>query len=468
MGTLTARIPALRRDPRTLLVAALIAVPLAAEGFAVTHSYLWAAPPLCLLVVLVAVDIPPAPFLAGAMAIRILTDASASAADARHTAALNLPGGIALLFILVATGLLLRRGKGATATLLVAAWLGLWTLLATYSHGLSTVTVREGVREASILAVFLIVYNSRGELNLRVVARVVGGVAAVSALVALFQFATHTGMLLEGAVRANGTISHPDGAAMLFAIATVASTWRYLDAGRERIDIALAVICGAGAIVTFSLTGLATLLVMLIAFATLRPGSPRLKMRTYAVALSLLAVFLATPLGAQRIARQSGTALTTEQRHGAENTSLAWRLHKWGVVLGEWEQTPLYGKGLGATLTAEGTAEDPAAGKTPHNEYIRYLVETGLVGTTILLLGVAALLRRLWRQSRSGPTSQDPYDPRTAAALGLAVTLGCLFNALTANTLLFTVNGYVAAILVAAALGTWGGRKPSALYPQVG
>jgi O-antigen ligase len=440
-----------RLEARNVLTVGSLVCLMAVEGVALTHSYLWAAPLVCLLLLLVAVDIPLVPFLAVVLAVRVLTDASASSPDIRHTAALNLSAAIALLFIVVAAGLLLHRRRGGRMAFLALCWLGLWTVLAAHSQGLSTVTLREGVREASIVALFLIVYNSKGVLNLSLIARIVGLIGAASATVALFQFATHSGILLEGHIRANGTISHPDGAAVLFAISAVSLLWRYLDDGRRRSDAVLAAICAAGTIVTFSLTGLGTLLVMLLAYATLRPGAPLLRRRTYAVAALVLVAFLATPIGGQRIASQATTQLNTTQRRGAENTSLAWRLHKWGVVIEEWEQKPLFGQGLGATVTAVGTVNDPAAGKAPHNEYIRYLVETGIVGLLALLVGAAVLVRRLWDR-RQASLSEEARGQGTAAALGLAVVLGCLFNALAANTLLFTVTGYVVAMLLAACL----------------
>ncbi len=438
-----------RFDHRAALWFGCLICVLVAQGMAITSSYLWAAPLVGLLLVAVATDIPLVPFAGLILLVRILTDASLSSANIRHTGSLNLSGAIALLFIVVAVGLLLRRRRGLWPAFAIALWLCLWTAIAVRMHGALTETIREGVREMSILALAVIVCNSRGRLNVFAVTRLVQVIGIVSALVALYQLATHTGLSINGEIRSNGTFIHPNGAAMYFAIATMASLWRYLENGRPRSDAFFAVAFAAATIATFSLSGLAALLAMLGVFGALRPGSFRLKLGAYAVAGLIVIAFLATPLGAERISKESSTQLVSTSirgtPRGAPNTSLAWRFFKWSTLIPEWEQAPYFGQGLGATLTAEGTSENRTAAAVPHNEYLRYLVESGVVGLAILLWGVAILIRQLARRRRI------PGMPG-AGTLGIAIVVGCLVNGLADNTLQYTTTGYAAALIVAAVL----------------
>ncbi len=428
---------------KALWLAGLIAV-LVAEGFALTHSYMWAAPLACLLVVAIAIDIPLVPFLGVALLVRVLTDASLSSPGIRHTGALNLSAAIALLFVLVAIGLALRQRRGLLPAALALLWLGFWTAITVKAQGASTETIREGVRETSIIAVALIVYNARKAIGVATAARIVQFAGVVAAIVALQQLATHSGLLINGDLRSNGTFVHPDGAAMFFAIATVASLWRYVDAGRGRLDALLAAIFAAATISTFSLTGLAALVLMLMTFGVLRPGSFQVKFRAFAIPIVILAAFLATPLGSERISEQSSTELTATRR-SAEDTSLAWRFYKWGLLLDEWEQAPFLGKGLGTTVALEGTIKNEKIEKVPHNEYLRYLLETGVIGLALLLAALVVLIRRLAaRRTAAGPAG--------AAALGIAVVAGCLLDAVADNTVLYTTTGYAVAIIVAAVL----------------
>lgn len=426
-----------------LLLAALIGV-LGAQGIAITQSDLWAAPFLAILFVATVTVIPLIPTLAVIFTIRILTDASLSSSSIRHTGDLNLSAGIAVLFILMALGLQLSRRQRVWPTLSMALWLCIWTGVAISTHGGSTETIREGVREAAIVALAVIVFNSRGVLTLNVVTRIIQLAGVASALIAIYQLATHTGVRIAGETRASGTFFHPDGAAMYFAIGATASLWQYFDNGRRRWDGLLALLFAAATLATFSLTGLASLIVMLMAFGALRPGALRRKVGSFALAILIVLAFLATPLGAERIANESSTNLGGGPTRSVTNTSLGWRFYKWRTLIPEWEASPILGQGLGTTVTAEGTSENLTAGKVPHNEYIRYLVETGVLGLATLLAGVCFLFRRLLRLRRCA------QGPRNGPALGLAILLGCLFDALGDNTLLYSTTGFAAALILAA------------------
>jgi len=387
-------------------------------------------------------------FLAAMLFVRVLTD-DVSPADSRHTGSLNLSGVIAVLFMLVALGLLVRRRHGVLPTVLAVSYLCVWTAVALNTNGASTETLREGVREVSIVALFVIVYNARGVVTVPIAARLVQLIGFVPALIALYQLATHTGMDIAHNIRANGTFAHPSSAAMFFTIATTASLWLYLDNGRRRVDVLLTTLFAAALIATFSIDGLITLVAMLVAFGALHPGSLRSKLVPYAVACVVVLVFFATPLGSRRVVKESSTSLATSEQEKA-NTSLAWRLHKWKTLLPEWERSPIVGRGLGTTVTVEHIPGNEYAGEPPLNEYVRYLVETGIVGLAILLAALFLLVRALVRRRRIPGTLEA--GTRNAPTLALAIVVGCLIDSLADNTLLDTPTAYAVALIVAAVL----------------
>lgn len=429
-----------RFDRRSALWLALLLLILMAQGVAVAQSDLWAVPLLCLLLVAVAPDLPLVPVLGVLLLVRLLTD-DLAASNSRHSSSVNLSAAIAGLYILVAIGLLLHRRQAAGPAILATLWLCIWTGIAAKTSGASTVTIREGVREASIIALAVIVFNSRGTLNVSLITRIVQLAGIAAAVVAIYQLATHGGQLLGGEMRANGTFAQPNSAAAFFAVATMASVWRFIDNGRRRVDAIFVVLYAAAIISTFSLGGLICLLVMLVTFGLLRPGSPRLKLGSCAVAGLIVIAFLATPLGAERIANESSTSFSGSGSH----TSLGWRFYKWGTLIPKWESSPLFGQGLGTTVTSEGNENDRSAGLVPHSEPLRYLVETGIFGLATLVTAIAFLLRRLARQRRI-------HDAGNSATLGVAIVLGLLVNSIAANTLLYTPAAYAAALIVAAVL----------------
>jgi hypothetical protein len=380
--------------------------------------------------------------------VRVLTD-DQSAPDSRHSGSLNLSAAIAVLFILIAAGLLLHRRRGVLPTVFAALWICIWTAIAVNTNGASTETLREGVREVSVIALAVIVYNARGTMTVSIGTRIIQIVGFIPALIALYQVSTHTGADVAGELRAYGTFAHPDSAGMFFAIATTTSLWRYLDDGGRRSDILLMVVFAAALIATFSLDGLTTLAVMLIALGMLRPGGLGAKLGPTAIAVVIIAAFFATPLGSQRFSSESSTNVAQAER-GEASSSLAWRLHKWKTLIPEWESSPLVGRGLGTTITVEPTTRNNYIGVPPLNEYVRNLVETGIIGLLILLWALAILVRHLirMRRDRGGPQAAI----RKAATLALVVVIGCLVNSLADNTLLYSPTCYAAALLITAAL----------------
>ena len=389
-----------------------------------------------------------AAFIGTALVVRVLTD-DRSAPNSRQTGSLNLSGVIAVLFILLAILLVLRNRRGVLPAVLAAVWLGVWTAVAIGTRGASTETLREGVREASVVALGLIVYSARGALSVPLAARLVQIAGAVPAVVALFQLANGTGMDVAGHIRSNGTFAHPNSAAMFFAVAGIVSLWRYLDCGRRLPDAVLTALFVAALIATYSIDGLVTLVAMLLMLGALRPGRLGIDRVPFVIAGLLVLVFFATPLGSARIASESATNLASAER-GEANSTLAWRLNKWKTLLPGWEHSPVYGQGLGTTVTEEPIFGNEYAGDPPHNEYLRYLVETGVIGLAVLIGPLALLIRGLVRRRRVSGTVEA--GTLNAPLVALVVLAGCMINALADNTVLYSTASYAAALIIGAAL----------------
>jgi len=409
------------------------------------------------------VAVPPLVLFLGAMLlVRVLTD-DRSSPDSRHSGSLNLSSVIALLFILLATYLLLRRRRAVLPTVLAVLWLCVWMAIAVNTSGASTETLREGVREMSVVALFVIVYNARGAVTVPIAARLLQFIGFIPAGLALYQLATQTGMNIHGEVRANGTFAHPTSAAMFFALATIASLWLYLDNGRRRADALLTALFAASLVATFGIDGLITLAAMLVMLGILRPGTLSVKLLPCAIAGIVVLVFFATPLGSRRVASETSTSITAAER-GETTSSLDTRLYRWKTLLPEWERSPVFGQGIGTTTTTESTAANRLNFLLPHNEYLRYLVETGVVGVIILLGALYILIRNLLRRRKSPGTLEA--GTLNAPTLALVIVIGCLVDSLTDNTMLNSPTCYAAALIIAAVLSLPNADTRRATVPQ--
>lgn len=371
---------------------------------------------------LVLAHLPAVLLLCGILVARNLTDLGA-AADSRATAVLNLSGMVGALCIVIAIGVIARSPHGVfRSTVLPTGAIVVFGALAVLLEAAPSTVMRESVRLVSILAVYFLASSGHLDVGPKRIARVVQAAAALPAAVALLQFAS-------GHPRAAGTFSHPNSAAVGFALAVLCSVWLYADGGRHAGD-ALAALGFTGAVFsTRSIGGIGSLLFALCLFAVLRRATVDRKIALVVAGIGIALVFFLTPIGGDRLDEFSGTRGIGAVDSGVSQNSLEWRFQRWSGELETWRESPLLGSGLGSTTGGV------ASGQTlVHSEYVRLLVELGAIGVGIFSWAVAAGIRRLAVRRR--------LDGSNFVALTIAMSGGLLLNGLTSNTLLYTAPMY--------------------------
>lgn len=141
------------------------------------------------------------------------------------------------------------------------------------------------------------------------------------------------------------------------------------------------------------------------------------------------------------------TTSFTEASQGYNTNSLDWRFTQWSKLLDEWREQPWVGHGLGTT----GTFVSPQ-NNIPHNDWLRMLVETGVVGTVIFTTAFFVLLARLMRRTRDTTASASFH------AVVLAIVFGLAINGTANNMFSQTAPMYLAAALVGASVAAAAAR----------
>ncbi|MEP0885302.1 O-antigen ligase family protein [Trichocoleus sp. ST-U3] len=115
-----------------------------------------------------------------------------------------------------------------------------------------------------------------------------------------------------------------------------------------------------------------------------------------------------------------------------DNNSFNWRLAQWHLELTRWRQYPIFGYGLGLSVEAAGN------GFLPHNDYIRALVEGGVVGLTTFLGFFAAQVVHLVRLLRNAPRGTGQRELcLVLLAIILAISAGMITENIWSHTTLF-------------------------------
>jgi O-antigen ligase len=308
-------------------------------------------------------------------------------------------------------------------------------------------SIREWIRLFSLLMVYLLVMQLKDRIEPQKLVSALFLCLIVPFSIALSQIA-------RGFVRIDGTLGHANNFSTFTILFLVLSLWKVSCAKYRTPWLILSAVIMFFLIGSKSMTGLAMLGVYTVAYFL-----PRLDVRYTFGGLLLsavaIALFTMTELGRERIAELYMTpllnremdwsyALAIQLSDSADANSFNWRIAQWTFLLQSWSNHPLFGHGLGTAL------EVSVFKKEAHNDYIRFLVETGLVGFVSFILLLFAQGVRLIQLLRASTHSIAQHNlVRTLLAFFIAVVIGMLTGNIWGQTAplfywwtLFAVTGW--------------------------
>ncbi len=279
-----------------------------------------------------------------------------------------------------------------------------------------TESIREWVRVFSWLMVYLIINQLKDKLHPEQVINRLFWALAIPLTAAALQLAVPLHLLpsflqpisatvFKVGSRINGTLGHPNTFASFLVLFVALTYWKL---GRSHQKVLWILLLGAEIfflVNTKALVGLSMLGVLLLVL-TLPQLSVRRLVGAILIIAVLLAFFASTEFGRERLASVLETPILNPDisinravlLSWFDGNSFNWRLAQWTFLIEEWKRSPIFGYGLGLA-TYLGPIQAYA-----HNDYIRALVEGGIVGFCaflLLQLGQLIYLVRLWFGSQN-------------------------------------------------------------------
>lgn len=253
-------------------------------------------------------------------------------------------------------------------------------------------------------AYVLIQIDKPDERRLRQLLGLVMASAIFPLLYGVYQLLHHVGRqnLLHGGLRIQSTFDHPNDYGFYLVVVLVAA-WGLWNVVEPRLR-ALVVLVSLGALVSTALT-LSRSAYAALGLVVLVVGW---KYRKLLLGLAAVggAILLAIPRVVSRV-----TDLANPREGANHGNSLLGRLSIWSGEIAEFRQRPFLGHGWGFTLASQD--------KASHNDYLRLLVEGGVVGFFTIILLFVSVLRVAWRAAR------DRIDlPRAYFGLALGYAVG--------------------------------------------
>jgi O-antigen ligase len=186
----------------------------------------------------------------------------------------------------------------------------------------------------------------------------------------------------------------------------------------------------------FSLMMLGTFIVVLIA--------PRLSpinlMGGILLFTTVIGLFGSTEFGKERLGSIGETPLGNPDidiwrailLSAGDGNSFNWRIMQWTYLLGQWQLHPILGYGLGIS------AQVSTNNLYPHNDYVRALVEGGIVGFILFLLLFIVQIVRLIQLYRNPSSSREQRELcLVMLAMILAIPVGMITENIWSHTTLF-------------------------------
>ncbi|MDP8245122.1 MAG: O-antigen ligase family protein [Candidatus Hinthialibacter antarcticus] len=295
--------------------------------------------------------------------------------------------------------------------------------------------VREWLRLASTVPVIVLAISLSGQSKTAWGIRAILFSFALPALFGAYQLVAQSGASIQGFHRIHGTFVHPNPYSFYLICVIAVAYWQWRCAVKPWFWSGFIFAALVLLLATFSLTGFVMFAVWLAVVAWFEGRAARLGV--IALGCILVAGVLATDTGRARLA---GLAqwddLDEIERTQRETGSHTWRLLNWRYLYREWKQQPILGYGLASSPMVNPNINvlGGGVGHDPHNDYVRYLVETGAVGLVLWLAFLVWTGRVLWNALRRANAPPQRRGALIALALFAAWAVGGLNDNLITAT----------------------------------
>lgn len=244
---------------------------------------------------------------------------------------------------------------------------------------------------------------------------------------------------LETASRINGTLGHPNTFTTFLFLFLGLTYWKQ---GHTKPRWPWLLLLGVLAFffvstkALFGLMMLGSFIIFMIA--------PRLSLPSLIGGIALFAIviglFASSEFGQERLGSIAETPLGNPDIDiwkaillaEGDGNSFNWRIAQWTYLLTQWQHFPILGFGLGTSPSIS------TNGLLPHNDYVRALVEGGIVGLITFFAFFGAQAVRLAQLIRFAPRGSTQHTfCSTLLAILLAIPVGMLTENIWSHTTLF-------------------------------
>jgi O-antigen ligase len=378
----------------------------------------------------------------------------------------QLPGYFALAIDALTIGLiitqLLARQPVHTGRFFwfLATWIGLQGLWLPLMHlgglGLDqsylSDSIREWIRLFSWLMVYLLVMQLKGRippskavsilflgLLLPITVAVLQTIAPDILPVEFSSDGAADSVSIDVSSRIRGSLGHPNTFATFLLLYIGLTLWKFQQSSRQLIWLMLLTTLAFFLVSTKALF----ILMMLFTFMLVLLIPQFSLVKTIGGLLffaAVIALFASTEFGRERLGSISETPLLNPNINMSraiilsygDGNSFNWRLAEWSFLFRKWQFAPVIGYGLGVTPFVS------RSGLLPHNDYVRAVIEGGIVGLILFIFFFVGQFIYINQQLKKSPKSSSKYRfGLSMRAVLVALPVGMLTENIWSHTTFF-------------------------------
>jgi len=356
----------------------------------------------------------------------------------------------------------LIHGKISSSFLGWVSVLIFWVLWALYLFGTDgVIAVREWTRLFSLLVIYLLSARLAEQKGYEYLVNVCLLSLFAPMAFGYYQILTSQGIIVAGVHRIYGTLAHPNAFSLYIVLFMAIAGWK-LKFARRRLPWFVAQLVLLTALLhTFSLGGLVMITVLFV-LLILKEFEFKVRLAVFFLLLLLLIGFGNTDTGQKRLAElKHMPSLSEVLKDRVTTNSFTWRILNWRLLLERWSERPVLGYGLN---TAELVSPWQAS---PHNDYLRFLLELGVIGFLFFLWFLARIGASLKRRLAVRIDARQDYLAFLMGAVFVAWMVGSTVDNYITNTAFqFYFWALLAASMYGANCNARGNEKPISHGPQ--
>ncbi|MGA7954239.1 MAG: O-antigen ligase family protein [Gloeobacterales cyanobacterium] len=314
-------------------------------------------------------------------------------------------------------------------------------------------SLREWARLFSWLMVYLLVMQLKGRVPPEKVISILFFTLLIPLAVAFLQtvapsilppLLSGTSLIGQGAPidqgsRIRGPFVHSNVLATYLLLFMSLTWWKLTQAKKRWPWLLLMGILAFFFVGTKALFSLMMLAVFVFVLITFRANMMSIFGGVFLFAL-VIALFSSTEFGQQRLSSLLNTPILNPDfdisrailSAKSDYNSFNWRLSQWSYLLGAWQNYPYLGYGLGTSIYVS------TNNLLPHNDYVRALVEGGILGFSTFVFFLVAQVMQLTQHLRRLPKESSQRSLCTVLfALLMAIPVGMFTENIWSHTTFF-------------------------------